>query len=62
MGQITRSFRFERRPAVLWTPWGPILKDEKSPLQVKLRWLTGAMGGRAAKGRAREAAPRQREN
>ncbi len=36
--------RSERKPAILWTPWGPIPKGGKSRLQVKSRWLPNAIG------------------
>jgi len=44
-----------RKPAILWTPWGPMSKDGKSPLQVKSRWLPNVAVPRPdASGRRRE--------
>jgi hypothetical protein len=54
MVTITTSPRSERKPAVLWTPWGPIPKGGKGRLQVKSRWLPSAIGPAGA-GRPGEA-------
>jgi len=60
MGQITTHSRSERKPAVLWTPWGPMPKDGKVRLQVKSRWLPSALTPAVA-GRAQGAALPRRE-
>lgn len=41
---VTTRPKSERKPAMLWTPWGSMPKDGKSRLQVKSRWLSNAAG------------------
>lgn len=43
MVTTTTSPRSVRKPAVLWTPWGPIPKGGKGRLQVKAHWLPNAI-------------------
>jgi hypothetical protein len=46
MGPVTEQMRSDRKPAVLWTPWGPIPKGDKARQQVKSRWLPNAIAQR----------------
>ena len=58
MVSTATSPRSERKPAILWTPWGPIPKGGKGGLQVKSRWLPSAIGPAGA-ARPGEAARRR---
>lgn len=44
MVAIPPTPKSERKPAILWTPWGPMPKDGKSRLQLKAHRLPNAIG------------------
>jgi hypothetical protein len=51
--------RPKRRPAVLWTPWGPIPKGGKVRPTVKLHWLPNAVALRPGEALPKPAAPKR---
>lgn len=61
MGSTTTSLRSARKPAILWTPWGPIPKGGKDRLQVKSRWLPCAIAPAGAGPRPERASRRDHE-